>query len=362
MGAAPAYRSRRAATGSLFAHTRPQAVGYGRDAPALCIASPRVAHRYPLLQPKSVFMQLRLIFAILLLLSAPLQAQKKVPLPNGILIGENLYCDQTEISNINWLEYIFWTASVFGEQSPEYLASLPDTAVWIDSLPLAPLEQQNLKIMFSIYLRHPAYAQYPVIGISQTQAEAYSLWRSDRVMEGYLIKNNIIRANYVGQNPKNYFTCERFFRSELDSLRLSAEKIEYYPVFRLPTQQERQRILQFVDQQDSLYLRKCKKKPCKDCLKQFPYFYSQDVKELAILQLPVSVYWSACKPEDKDKSIYSIRGNVREWLQEAGLSAGGSFNDSREATLQQDIFQQDRADRYTGFRNVGEWRKWEPNK
>ena len=50
--------------------------------------------------------------------------------------------------------------------------------------------------MTNNYLRHPAYADYPVVGVNWIQAVEFSKWRTDRVnenileREGYLKKDN----------------------------------------------------------------------------------------------------------------------------------------------------------------------------
>ena len=37
--------------------------------------------------------------------------------------------------------------------------------------------------MVNNYLRHPAFANYPVVGVSWIQAYEYAQWRSDRYQE-----------------------------------------------------------------------------------------------------------------------------------------------------------------------------------
>ena len=42
------------------------------------------------------------------------------------------------------------------------------------------------------YLRHPAYRDYPVVGVSWEQANDYCTWRTDRVNERILIDAGLI--------------------------------------------------------------------------------------------------------------------------------------------------------------------------
>src|SRR5699024_6749349 len=62
-----------------------------------------------------------------------------------------------------------------------YDGAVPDTLVW-----RTPLGEH--KTFTDNYLRHPAYQNYPVVGVSWIQAVEYSKWRSDRVNELYLEK------------------------------------------------------------------------------------------------------------------------------------------------------------------------------
>ena len=55
--------------------------------------------------------------------------------------------------------------------------ALPDTASWRNKLAYNEL-------MVNYYLRHPAYRDYPVVGVSWLQANILK-WRSDRVNEAF---------------------------------------------------------------------------------------------------------------------------------------------------------------------------------
>ena len=50
--------------------------------------------------------------------------------PRRITVS-SYYLDQTEISNLNWGEYLYWVKRVYGVDYPElYKKALPDTLVW----------------------------------------------------------------------------------------------------------------------------------------------------------------------------------------------------------------------------------------
>ncbi len=92
-------------------------------------------------------------------------------IPAGtIKIGKNLFVDQEEVRNLDWREYLYWTGRVYGKTSNEYIVALPDTNVWL-KLNLKCIGEEH---MFH-YLRHPAYQNYPVVGINQNAEKHFSI-------------------------------------------------------------------------------------------------------------------------------------------------------------------------------------------
>ena len=60
------------------------------------------------------------------------------------------------------------------------------------------------------YLRHPAYGEYPVVGVSWIQAVEYANWRTDRVNELNLQKNGYRDINVTEMDPDTYFSTSRY--------------------------------------------------------------------------------------------------------------------------------------------------------
>src|SRR5688572_17286278 len=100
-----------------------------------------------------------------------------------IRITSDFYIDQHEITTFNWREYMYWTARVFGEDSPEFAACKPDAAALQSLYQVWDFEAEHFGTGLQVY---------PMVGISQAQAEAFSKWRSDRVFEYLLIRHKII--------------------------------------------------------------------------------------------------------------------------------------------------------------------------
>ncbi len=123
----------------------------------------------------------------------------------------SFYIDETEVSNVDYLEYLHWLKRVFGQDYPEvYQRALPDTLVWRDKLAYnEPLVE--------MYLRHPSYHNYPVVGVSWTQATEYCKWRTDRVNERLLIEAGVISAD-PDQKNENNFNTEAYLAGQYDGL------------------------------------------------------------------------------------------------------------------------------------------------
>ena len=105
---------------------------------------------------------------------------------------QSFYMDETEVTNFMYLEYLNHLKGVFVNTGPEYEniypGALPDTLVWRNRLGYNETMTNN-------YLRHPAYASYPVVGVNWVQATDFSNWRSDRVNEALLEKNGYAKKN-----------------------------------------------------------------------------------------------------------------------------------------------------------------------
>jgi gliding motility-associated lipoprotein GldJ len=105
---------------------------------------------------------------------------------------QSFYMDETEVTNMMYLEYLDWIKRVYPPTDPQFKAiydgALPDTLVWRNRLGYSEMMVEN-------YLRHPGYAEYPVVGVSWIQAVEFANWRSDRVNEMYLEEAGYLKRN-----------------------------------------------------------------------------------------------------------------------------------------------------------------------
>lgn len=123
----------------------------------------------------------------------------------------SFYMDEAEVTNLHYREYLYWISRVWATDYPEvYAKALPDTLVWRSKLAYN-------EPYVDYYLRHPAYNEYPVVGISWLQANDYCAWRTDRVNEQIMIREGIIGMNN-SQNGEDNFNTEAYLAGQYTPL------------------------------------------------------------------------------------------------------------------------------------------------
>ena len=253
----------------------------------------------------------------------------------------SFYMDETEVSNIDYLEYIFWLDRIYGAEYPMIVKNaLPDTLVWRSSLAYN-------EPMVEVYLRHPAYHEYPVVGVSWLQATDYAKWRSDRVNEHILISEGILSFD-PDQTPDSHFSTDAYLAGQYNGI--IDKGIEDYsgksesgfrnakmedgillPQYRLPTEAEweyaalalignttEERIVErrvYPWNTDGL------RTDDKDYYGSFTANYKRgngdymgiagNLNDGAAFPAPVASYWP------NDYGLYNMAGNVSEWVMDA---------------------------------------------
>ncbi len=157
---------------------------------------------------------------------------------------QSFYMDETEVTNMMYMEYLDWIKRVYPPEDPNFTAiykgALPDTLVWRNRLGYN-------EMMTNEYLRHPGYAEYPVVGVSWIQAVEFANWRTDRVNEMYLEE-----AGYLERGARHTATAEANFnpssrRGKRVQTNAVGDTINVYanratgiisPKYRLPTEVE----------------------------------------------------------------------------------------------------------------------------
>jgi len=128
------------------------------------------------------------------------------------------YMDETEITNLHWNEYLYWLRRVYGTNYPEiFRKALPDTLVWRSKMAYN-------EPYVEYYLRHPAYQDYPVVGVNWLQANDYCAWRTDRVNEIILIREGLLE-HFPQQYDGDHFSTDAYLAGQYSS----GKKIEGIP-------------------------------------------------------------------------------------------------------------------------------------
>ena len=116
----------------------------------------------------------------------------------------SFYMDEVEVTNAEYGLFMQYTKDVFPPEDPQfkdiYPSILPDTLVWRKGL-------GNTNLLSESYLRHPSYAEYPVVGVSWIQANKYCKWRTNALNLKILMDKGVIKnifkddsLSFRGQN------------------------------------------------------------------------------------------------------------------------------------------------------------------
>ncbi|MDI9257996.1 MULTISPECIES: gliding motility lipoprotein GldJ [Flavobacterium] len=124
----------------------------------------------------------------------------------------SFYMDETEVTNMMYMEYLSWLKTVFPPDQENYKniyeGASPDTLVWRNRLGYNETMTNN-------YLRHPAYAEYPVVGVNWIQATEFAKWRTDRVNEKILEEQRYLKkdAKVTDVSADKVFSTEAYLAS-----------------------------------------------------------------------------------------------------------------------------------------------------
>lgn len=238
--------------------------------------------------------------------------------PTGtVKINDQLYMDETEITNFNWQEYVMWLANKHGKTAVEYKNALPDTLVWRNK------ESQNEPYV-QYYYSHPAYKEFPVIGISYEQAVQYCKWRTERVKELFKTKQLTDKKNVY---PSNF---------------------EY----RLPTKEEWEAAAKIGYSEKTKKLLETKHKGqllanLRRKLEDNVVVAGNPTQNVDITA-PVKSYWPNAA------GCYNLIGNVAEMINQQGLAKGGSWiSNPNEIDIEKEITYT-KPTAWLGFRCVAE--------
>ncbi|MDO4727844.1 MAG: gliding motility lipoprotein GldJ [Bacteroidota bacterium] len=122
---------------------------------------------------------------------------------------QSFFMDETEVTNVMYAEYLYYIKKVFPPTEENYKniynGALPDTLVWRDRLGYN-------ESMVTDYLWHPAYGEYPVVGVNWIQANEFCKWRTDFTQMNILEQNRMLSKDAKSKelNAGNYFSRDAY--------------------------------------------------------------------------------------------------------------------------------------------------------
>jgi len=118
----------------------------------------------------------------------------------------SFYMDETEITNQFWGDYMHWTERTYIDFPLILEKATPDQNVWRSKLGYN-------EPMVEYYLKHPAYQNYPVVGVSWLQAVQYCKWRTSAVNLKNLIDKGVL-SNVLGNDTiRNFFDTDLYLEN-----------------------------------------------------------------------------------------------------------------------------------------------------
>lgn len=287
--------------------------------------------------------------------------------PNGIFVNDTLICDQSELTVLDYREYMSWIGQTYGFNSYTYAMTLPDTMVGYNFFKKNHAGDDSIVYsevpLTESYFNNPAYNEFPMIGITYEQAISYSNWRSDITLQMMLLNSKLIKL-HIMPDSSTCFTASRYLAGQYYNYK--PPKNLLIPKFRLPSIEEWELCSKHKNGDDwgiDSTTRSLKK------YKQYGgnLFLTKELFTL-VQQRKVQLE----EPNYKDRTpycvdvrslfqdtnqLYNLIGNVAEMTSTKGVAKGGSwFHALSESKIKSSIIYKE-PEAWLGCRNVCTWVK-----
>ena len=230
---------------------------------------------------------------------------------NGEKVAINsFFMLQREVTNADYLEFL---AAMNGSDNDNWHSMLPDTTCW-------RTKNSYSEPMVNLYFRHPAYRNYPLVGVSYAQAQRYCQWLTEK---------------YNADPDRLYEEVEFRLPTAADWEWAARGGLQNTP-FPWPGNTimnnkgySRANCIQFESAsvyRDTVYQK------TKDGSFEQKIIYRANpgwdnmavagsLSDGACYTAPVNSYW------ENGYGLYNMAGNVAEMVQEEGVTCGGSWRD-----------------------------------
>jgi formylglycine-generating enzyme len=214
-----------------------------------------------------------------------------------------------EVSNGEYLEFV---KDLEKEDTNFSKQMLPDTLVWRD-------KSMYLESFVEYYFRHPAYSNYPVVGVTHEQAEIYCKWLTEKYMKESKrkFKNAVFKLPSIEQwtfaskggldnspFPWEGNSMQNKKGEWLANFRVIPQNsigFDIIPVQNIYGKIENKKILVAVGGGRS---------------------YGGNSNDVSEITAPVKSFYP------NGYGIYNMAGNVEEYVKEKGITKGGSWKDT----------------------------------
>ena len=264
---------------------------------------------------------------------------------NTIKIAENFYADESEVSNQDYRTYLYSLAQLYGRESPEFEQALPDTLVWRGQMSYGEPYTNH-------YFSHPAFDQYPVVGVDLDQAKHFSNWRTEQAAEALLRSKGLIKP-MDNKDPEHCFSIKRYLEGDYDWI-IKRTSVAF-PRFSIPTIKEWEKIAGLESQLNYGVDRTTRYN--KKILKRYHCLFHTDV-ELELSRTNTYSSRPSNRPDDVkslSKNIYGLYGtigNVAELVDHKNTIKGGSWFHKMEDIAIEKNEKIKKPNSWVGFRNV----------
>lgn len=205
--------------------------------------------------------------------------------------GDFLYLLETEVSNARYGEYLFWLNKNKDFKTAQLMH--PDTLVWRSRF---AFNEPYVKY----YFQHPAYRNYPVVGIAYFQAVAYCNWMAERIMETPEFKaSNIEKIKVRLPSEEEWMLAARgglpetfIYPWEGNTIRWENGKKNDQGKIRLNVKRDRGDMFGIASQ----------------------------LNDAGFITTPVDSYWP------NKFGLYNMCGNVSELVEQKNMAKGGNWN------------------------------------
>lgn len=243
--------------------------------------------------------------------------------PRTQKVSENLYFQETEVTNLEWKEYLYFTRLDSGEQY--YASMLPDQS----------------KLPCPNYFYDNFYNLYPLVGINYDQAKAYCNWKTEVaniIFEVHCRKNIHLTFRLPTQEEWELAVADNDYTTDdLPVVKISIDGHSYLRKLlslKESTKDVKKKVVAFNRANKPLY-------PI-HCLQEWSPFQIQNYPQY-VYSFPHNQF-----------NLFHMRGNVFEMLDNKGLAIGGSYLTDYNNSISNPLLKYETPKKDLGFRTICE--------